>query len=78
MEITEIKKRIEAGLPGALVEIRDPMNDGVHLKAYVAYNGFMDKPLLEQHRMVMNLLKDGFEGKLHALALETSPDTSLS
>ena len=47
MLATAIKKRIEEGLAGAQVEIMDPMNDGVHLKARVVYAGFANKPLLE-------------------------------
>ena len=67
----DIKAKIETGLPGAEVEILDPMNDGVHLKACVRYTGFAGKKLLEQHRMVMGLLKEELGGELHALALET-------
>lgn len=66
-----IKDKIEMALAGAKVEVLDPMNDGVHLKALVSYEGFVGKSLLEQHRIVMQLLKDDFGGDLHALALET-------
>ncbi len=71
MHISEIKKRLETSLPGAKVEVIDPLNDGVHLKAIVAYAGFKGKSLLEQHRMVMDLFKKELGGDLHALALET-------
>ena len=71
----DIKKKIvikvSEALPGASVEVLDPYNDGVHLKASVVYDGFRDKSLLEQHRMVMNALKTELSGELHALALET-------
>ena len=73
----DIKAKIETGLPGARVEILDPMNDGVHLKACVRYAGFAGKKLLEQHRMVMGLLKEELRGELHALALETEVETKL-
>ncbi|MBI5797380.1 BolA family transcriptional regulator, partial [Candidatus Woesearchaeota archaeon] len=33
LSIEEIKQKIEAGLPGAKVEMLDPRRDGVHLKA---------------------------------------------
>ncbi len=75
MQIEQIKQLIQLSLPEAEVEIFDPMNDGVHLKASVAYAGFAGKSLLEQHRMVMNALKNEFQGDLHALALETKVKT---
>ena len=71
MSPEDLKARIAKGLPGAEVEIFDPMNDGVHLKACVSYAGFTGKGLLEQHRMVMGLLSEELKGELHALALET-------
>ncbi|MBX7057355.1 MAG: BolA/IbaG family iron-sulfur metabolism protein [Leptospirales bacterium] len=74
MTISELQSRIEQGLPGARVEIQDPMRDGVHLKAVVRFAGFSGRPLLEQHRMVYELLREELKGELHALALETRAD----
>lgn len=71
MTTQELQIKIQTGLPGALVEIQDPMSDGVHLKAVIIFNGFEGKTLLEQHRMVYDLLKEELAGELHALALET-------
>lgn len=71
MTVGELQSRIEQGLPGAAVEIHDPMRDGVHLKAIVVYAGFSGRSLLEQHRMVYDLLREELKGELHALALET-------
>lgn len=71
MTITEVQQRIEQGLEGSQVEILDPMNDGVHIKAVVVYAGFEGKPLIQQHRMVYDLFQEELKGELHALALET-------
>ena len=68
---TEIKQKIERGLPGSHVEILDPRHDGVHIKAVVTYTGFKGKKLLEQHRMVYDTLKEELKEEVHALALET-------
>ncbi len=68
---TEIKQKIEHGLPGSHVEVLDPRRDGVHIKAIVAYSGFKGKNLLEQHRMVYDTLKEELKEELHSLALET-------
>ena len=66
-----IKKKIEENLEGSSVQIFDPRNDGVHLEAEVTYAGFQGKSLLEQHRLVMDILKEEFQSELHALALNT-------
>lgn len=71
MQLSEIKSRIENGLSGAQVEILDPFNDGVHIKAVVVYSGFDGKSLIQQHRMVYDLFQEELKGDLHALALET-------
>ncbi len=71
MTIQEIQSKIQSGLPGSEVEIQDPYNDGVHIKAIVKYSGFAGKSVLEQHRMVYSTLKDELKEEVHALGLET-------
>ncbi|EPG67195.1 BolA/IbaG family iron-sulfur metabolism protein [Leptospira wolffii] len=71
MTIQEIREKIQAGLPGAEVEILDPYRDGVHIKAIVKYSGFAGKSVVEQHRMVYSTLKDELKEEVHALGLET-------
>jgi len=71
LTIDQIKGRIERGLPGAKVEIQDPRRDGVHLKAVVTYAEFKGKPLIQQHRMVYETLKEELKEQVHALAIET-------
>lgn len=71
LTIIQIKEKIERGLPGAKVEIKDPRRDGVHLKAIVTYRGFQGKSLVEQHQMVYATLKEELKEELHALGLET-------
>ncbi|PJZ64162.1 BolA/IbaG family iron-sulfur metabolism protein [Leptospira wolffii] len=71
MTIQEIREKIQAGLPGAEVEILDPYKDGVHIKAIVKYSGFAGKSVVEQHRMVYSTLKDELKEEVHALGLET-------
>jgi acid stress-induced BolA-like protein IbaG/YrbA len=69
MDASEIKRTIEAGLPGAEVAVHS--EDGHHFEALVVYEGFRDKSLLERHRMVYATLGDSFKSTLHALALRT-------
>ena len=71
ISLDQIKGKIEKGLPGAKVEIRDPRKDGVHIKAIVIYKGFKDKSLVEQHKMVYETVKEELKEQLHALGIET-------
>jgi len=46
--------------------------DTCNLKLVVISEAFKDLSLIEQHKLVLNSLKDKFEsGSLHALSLET-------
>jgi len=68
----EIKNKIEKELPGSKVEVLDPRSDGTHLKAIIKYEGFKDKTLVEQHRMVYKALEDSFsKEEVHALSIQT-------
>lgn len=71
MTLEEIQKKIQEGLPGAIVEILDPYGDGVHIQAIVTYQGFKGKSIVQQHRMVYDTLKSELKGEIHALGLET-------
>jgi stress-induced morphogen len=71
MTLDEIKNKIQSGLPGSEVEILDPFRDGVHIKAIVTFDGFHEKSILEQHRMVYATLKEELKEEIHALGLET-------
>ena len=75
-ELTDqIEQIISAALPDASVSVTDPMNDGAHLEATVVCQSFAGKSLVDQHRQVMNALKEKFAGDLHALKLKTkTPD----
>ena len=72
LTLEQIKQKIEDNLPGSKAEILDPRHDGKHLKAIVTYPGFDGKSLIEQHRMVMDSLKNDIKKDfIHALSLET-------
>lgn len=66
----QIKETIEAALPNATVHIHDP--DGEHFQAFVVSQDFQGMPLIKQHKLVMNPLKDRFAtNEVHALGLKT-------
>ena len=69
MNPVTIKQMIEAGLPGALVDVAG--DDGVHFEARVVSAAFAGKLPLARHRMVYATLGERMGGEIHALALRT-------
>jgi len=67
----EIRRRVSAALPGAMIELRDTVGDGDHYEMVVVSEAFAGRSTLERHRMVYAPLKDILGGALHALALKT-------
>jgi len=64
-----IAQMIQAGLPGAQVEVCG--DDGVHFEALIVHEAFAGKLPLARHRMVYATLGDKMGGEIHALALKT-------
>ncbi len=69
MENDAVKQLIEAGLPGARVEVT---GDGRHFEATVVSDEFEGKTPLQKQRMVMATVKRQIESdELHALSIKT-------
>ncbi len=68
MQADELKKLIEAGVPGAEVTVQ---GDGDHFEAAVVSAAFEGKTMVQQHQMVYAALGDLMQGAVHALALRT-------
>ncbi len=72
MTIDQIKKAIEASIPGSTAHVLDPRRDGEHLQALVIALAFEGKTLIQQHQMVMAPLKQALvDAVVHALSLKT-------
>lgn len=67
----EIRKLIEAGLPGARVTVSG--DDGQHFEAEVVSPTFAGKNPIQQHRMVYATLGERMGREIHALQLKTRP-----
>lgn len=68
METDKVKQLIEAGLPGAKVEVS---GDGRHFEALVISDAFEGKSLVQRHRMVMATVNDQIASdELHALSIK--------
>lgn len=75
MKASDIEAMIKAGLPDAIVEIKDLAGDGDHYAATVISSAFAGKSKVAQHQLVYATLKGKMGGELHALALTTSAPT---
>ena len=68
----EIKTTLEKALPGSTVETRDLTGGGDHWQVIIVSPAFEGKGLLEQHRLVNDILKAEIgDQRIHALALKT-------
>ena len=67
----EIKVLIKEKLTDALVTTYDLTGGGDHIGVRVVSDHFVEKTLLEQHKIVMSILKLKFNENLHAIKLKT-------
>ena len=66
----DLKRRIEAAIPGALAEVESP--DNVHFTARVQSDAFAGISRIQQHRMVYDVFDEGeLGGAVHALQIKT-------
>lgn len=71
MNLDDVKKRIEDGIPEAEATVKDLTGTGDHLEAVVVAPGFDGKSRIEQHQMVYAALGELMAGPIHALKLTT-------
>lgn len=70
--ISEFRSYLESRLPGAVVRVRDLTGTEDHFDVLVASDAFAGKGLLEQHRMVMAVMKNRLDrSEVHAVKLKT-------
>ena len=68
----DLKRRIEAHLPGASADVEDTTGTGDHFRARVVAPQFAGLPLLRQHKLVYAAVQDGLDdGSIHALSIKT-------
>lgn len=71
VDFTEVKDLILAKIPDAKIQIQDLTGGRDHLGMMVISDHFEGKMLIEQHQMVMDILKEKLKSELHALQLKT-------
>ena len=67
----KIKEIIENGIPGSNVQVEDLTGTADHFGITVTSAEFSGKRLLQQHKMVMDLLKEELKDKIHAVKITT-------
>jgi len=72
ISLDDIRTRIRAALPDAVVTVADTTGGGDHFAATVVSSAFAGKGPVDRHRLVYAALGDAMRGPIHALALETS------
>jgi len=70
-EPSEIKRLIEAGIPGALAHVVDDAGDKEHFQADVVSESFEGRSLVLQHQAVYKCLGSKMGNEIHALQLRT-------
>jgi stress-induced morphogen len=66
-----VENLIKTQLTDAKVEVTDMTGTMDHLEITIASDAFKGKMLLQQHRMIMDILKDALAGPVHAVKLKT-------
>jgi stress-induced morphogen len=67
----DIKRRIEASIPGSSAEVEDYAGGGDHFRATVTADAFEGRSRIDQHRLVYEIFGAEIGGPIHALSLKT-------
>ena len=76
--LQQIKEKIESALPGSTIQVVDESEGhlehnptGAHIAVNVTYSGFEGKSLVEQHKMIYDILREELKEQVHALKIRT-------
>ncbi len=69
--LDEVKNLIESGIQNSYVEVGDLTGTMDHLDILVVSDEFKGKMRIDQHQMVMDVLKEALKEKVHAVKIKT-------
>ncbi len=69
--LQDVKDLIKEKMSDAIVEVFDMTGTQDHLGILVASDSFKGKMLIEQHQMIMDILKESLKEKIHAVKIKT-------
>lgn len=68
MNATEVQRLIEAGLPGARVQVMS--DDDTHFEAVIVADQFAGKRMIQRHQLVYATLGARMGREIHALSMQ--------
>ena len=71
VDFATVKNLIISQLPDAEVEVTDLTGTQDHLGIEVKSSEFKGKRLLQQHRLIMDILKEKLKEEIHAVQIKT-------
>lgn len=71
MNFDEVKALITGKIQDAKVEVTDLTGTKDHLGLLIVSDEFKGKRLLQQHQMIMDILKESLKEKIHAVQIKT-------
>ncbi len=69
--INTIPNLIKEKIPDAKIEIQDVTGTDNHFSLLVVSDSFSGKPLIKQHQLVMDILKNALKQEIHAVQIKT-------
>jgi len=66
-----VKELIESNLSGSMVQVGDLTGTQDHLDILVVSDEFKGKMLIDQHQIVMDILKESLKDQIHAVKIKT-------
>lgn len=69
--LDEVKTLIESKIDDAQVQVGDLTGTLDHLEILVVSDIFKGKMLIDQHQIVMDILKESLKEKIHAVKIKT-------
>ncbi|MCO4752909.1 MAG: BolA family transcriptional regulator [Bacteriovoracaceae bacterium] len=67
----EVEQLIKSQIEDAHVEVSDLTGTMDHLNIFVASDIFKGKMLIDQHQIIMDILKEELKEKIHAVKIKT-------
>lgn len=72
MRHEQVIELIQNQIKDSKVKVIDLTGMHDHIEVHVTSETFRGKSLLEQHKLIMNIMKDSLGGSLHAIKIKTN------
>lgn len=69
--LDDVQNLIKSSIDDAVVRVSDMTGTMDHLEIFIASDVFKGKMLIEQHQIIMDILKESLKEKIHAVKLKT-------